>query len=71
MDKAEYVRLAPVYYALAIAAVLANGRKPYTEWQIRSVYPETDEQTGEEGTLIGRHLILGKSGRLAQCSFDD
>jgi hypothetical protein len=57
MDKAEYIELAPTYYALAIAAVLLNKSGPMTEYKIRSEYPADDDGSPDPGTLLDRILV--------------
>lgn len=54
MDKAEFVEKAPVYYALAIAAVLSRYPVPTSEFKIRSHFPDGDDSNPEGGTLLDR-----------------
>jgi hypothetical protein len=57
MDKAEFVAIAPVYYALAIAAVLKKRPYPVPEFKIRSEFPDNDDSNPEGGTLLDRHVL--------------
>jgi hypothetical protein len=57
MDKAEFVARAPAYYALAITKALNGSPRPLSEYRVKHTFPDTDEQTGEEGSLIDRWMI--------------
>jgi hypothetical protein len=58
MDKAEFVAVAPVYYALAIVAVLQKRPYPVPEFKIRSEFPDNDDSNPDVGgTLLDRHLL--------------
>lgn len=57
MDKTEYIERAPVYYALAIAAVLERAPGPMTEYKIRGRYPREDDGSPEPGSLLERALL--------------
>lgn len=57
MDKAEYVARVPAYYALAIADALNRAEGPLSEYKIKQPLPYTDEQVGEEGSLLDRWIV--------------
>jgi hypothetical protein len=57
MDKAEFVARAPAYYALAIAEALDRAPGPLSEYKVKHSFPDIDEQSGEEGSLIDRWMI--------------
>lgn len=57
MDKADFVTKAPIYYALAIAAVLRRSTGPVPEFKIKSQYPYVDDNDPHESTLLDRWPI--------------
>lgn len=57
MDKAEYVERAPIYYALAIAAVLERAAGPLTEYKIRGNYPKQEDGDPDPGSLLDKGLL--------------
>jgi hypothetical protein len=61
MDKAEYVARAPLYYALAVAAVLGTVSGPLTEYKIRAKYPRDDDGSPEPGSLLDRMLVWDRA----------
>jgi hypothetical protein len=61
MDKAEFIDRAPVYYALAIAVALIKADGPLSEYMVKHAFPETDEMSGQEGSLIDRWMLWDRA----------
>jgi hypothetical protein len=57
MDKADFVRLAPYYYAMAVMSVLRKRGDPFPDYKIRSVYLIDMDNDPEPRTLLDRGVI--------------
>lgn len=60
MEKAEFVKLAPLYYAMAIANVLRNAHDALPDYKIRGDYPDQYDSTPEPSSLLDRPLLWDK-----------
>jgi hypothetical protein len=61
MDKAEFVKLAPLYYAMAIANALRKTGDAQPDYKIRSEYTNQVEFEPEPGTLLDRYILWNKA----------
>jgi hypothetical protein len=60
MEKSEFVKLAPVYYAMAIANVLRQG-PALPDYKIRSQYPDDNDPNPEGSSLLDRYLVWDRA----------